>query len=167
MYVAAYVRSIYCLTASTDSSKNSHGHNHNHLPPNPHAHITPEERLSRLLMILEAQFGAENITPISHPKIVSTPPALPSEVKSKPESPASDSEFTDEESAELERLVSIGIPVPGLEIKVDKQVARVWLETLEVECKGAVLKDRVTAVVERAVETVSPLWSIADRTKKA
>ncbi|EGC44070.1 endoribonuclease ysh1 [Histoplasma capsulatum var. duboisii H88] len=62
------------------------------------------------------------------------------------------------ESAELERLYSLGIPVPGLEIRVDKHVARVWLETLEVECGSAVLRDRVRVVVERAVETVAGLW---------
>lgn len=49
--------------------------------------------------------------------------------------------------------------MPGLEIRVDKHVARVWLETLEVECGYAVLRDRVRVVVERAVETVAGLWS--------
>lgn len=48
--------------------------------------------------------------------------------------------------------------MPGLEIRVDKHVARVWLETLEVECGSAVLRDRVRVVVERAVETVAGLW---------
>lgn len=115
-------------------------------------------------MILEAQFGSENIIPISRPKLppISTP-ASPSDVKSESQSPDS---FTDAETEELERLHAIGIPVPGLEIRVDKQVARVWLETLDVECKGAVLKDRVAAVVERAVETVSPLWSVVERPRK-
>jgi cleavage and polyadenylation specificity factor subunit 3 len=63
------------------------------------------------------------------------------------------------EAAELERLHSLGIPVPGIEIKVDKHVARVWLETLEVECTYPVLRDRVKIVVERAVETVAGLWA--------
>ena len=48
--------------------------------------------------------------------------------------------------------------MPGLEIRVDKNVATVWLETLEVECKNRILGDRVKAVVERAVEVVAPLW---------
>lgn len=67
-------------------------------------------------------------------------------------------ELADLEAAELERLHSIGIPVPGVEITVDQYVAKVWLETLEVECGWPLLRDRVKAVVERAVETVAPLW---------
>ena len=63
------------------------------------------------------------------------------------------------EAAELDRLHGLGIPVPGIEIKVDKHVARVWLETLEVECTYPVLRDRVKIVVERAVETVAGLWA--------
>jgi cleavage and polyadenylation specificity factor subunit 3 len=53
----------------------------------------------------------------------------------------------------------MGIPVPGIEIKVDKHVARVWLEDLEVECANPVLRDRIRVVVERAVETVAGLWA--------
>ena len=63
------------------------------------------------------------------------------------------------EGAELDRLHSIGIPVPGVEIKVDKYLAKVWLETLEVESSSSVFAQRVKAVVDRAVETVAPLWS--------
>ncbi len=48
--------------------------------------------------------------------------------------------------------------MPGVEITVDRYTARVWLETLEVECEFKTLRDRVKAVVERAVETVAPLW---------
>ena len=68
-------------------------------------------------------------------------------------------DLADLEAKEMERLHAVGIPVPGIEIRVDKHVARVWLETLEVECEYGVLRDRVRAVVERAVETVAPLWS--------
>jgi cleavage and polyadenylation specificity factor subunit 3 len=60
--------------------------------------------------------------------------------------------------AELNRLHRIGIPVPGLAIKVDKMEATVWLENLEVECKNKVFADRVRAVVEGAVEVTAPLW---------
>lgn len=67
-------------------------------------------------------------------------------------------ELEDLEAEEMERLHSVGIPVPGVEIRVEKYVARVWLETLEVECEFKTLRDRVKAVVERAVETVAPLW---------
>ncbi|KAL8901179.1 MAG: hypothetical protein Q9207_005325, partial [Kuettlingeria erythrocarpa] len=64
----------------------------------------------------------------------------------------------DLEAEEIERLHSVGIPVPGVEITVERYTARVWLETLEVECEFKTLRDRVKAVVERAVETVAPLW---------
>ena len=62
------------------------------------------------------------------------------------------------EKAELERLHKMGIPVPGVEIKVDKLVAKVWLEDLAVECVNRIFGDRVRAVVERAVEVGAPLW---------
>lgn len=68
------------------------------------------------------------------------------------------------EAVELERLHSIGIPVPGVEIKVDKYLAKVWLETLEVESSSPVFAQRVKAVVDRAVETVAPLWSAQQTT---
>ena len=73
--------------------------------------------------------------------------------------------IADMEAAELQRLHSIGIPVPGIEIKVDKYIAKVWLETLEVECPSAVFGQRVKAVVDRAVETVAPLWAGPQRKK--
>jgi cleavage and polyadenylation specificity factor subunit 3 len=59
---------------------------------------------------------------------------------------------------ELKRLHALGLPVPGLEIRFDGHVARIWLEDLDVQCKSSVLRDRVKAVVERGVETVSGLW---------
>jgi hypothetical protein len=36
--------------------------------------------------------------------------------------------------------------------RVDKHIARVWLEDLEVECANAVLRDRIRVVVERALK---------------
>lgn len=63
------------------------------------------------------------------------------------------------EKKEMARLHAIGVPVPGVEIRVDKQVAKVWLEDLSVECSSGVLRDRVRAVVERAVECVAPIWA--------
>lgn len=62
------------------------------------------------------------------------------------------------QQAELARLHKLGIPVPGVRVKVDKMEARVWLEALEVECGNRVFADRVRAVVERAVEVTAPLW---------
>ncbi|KAK3725515.1 endoribonuclease ysh1 [Vermiconidia calcicola] len=106
---------------------------------NPFANITPEERLSRLFMFLEAQFGEDAITPIAQPKLTGETDDVARE-------------------KELARLHQLGIPVPGLEIRVDKMVAKVWLERAEVECGTKSFGDRVRAVVERAMETVAPLW---------
>lgn len=140
-----------------ESSQN-HRHSHTHGKRNPHADILPEERFSRLCMFLEAQFGP-NIQPITRPKLAPklTKPAVDADgIKAEPEEEQVDIE--DLEAEEMERLQSVGIPVPGVEITVEKHVAKVWLETLEVECGYAILRDRVKAVVERAVETVAPLW---------
>lgn len=105
-------------------------------------------------MFLEAQFGNQ-IAPITHPKLAPKPETDEDGIKSEP----SDDYLEDLEAEEMERLHSMGIPVPGVEIRVDKHIAKVWLETLEVECGYAVLRDRVKVVVERAVETVAPLWT--------
>jgi cleavage and polyadenylation specificity factor subunit 3 len=45
---------------------------------------------------------------------------------------------------------------PGVKITIDSLVAKVYFDTLEVECKNESLRMRVKAVVERAVETVAP-----------
>ncbi|OJD19573.1 endoribonuclease ysh1 [Emergomyces pasteurianus Ep9510] len=212
--VLAVLLTVETSPASVKRSSKQHRHLHSHAPPltlpNPHSNLTPEERLARLCMLLEAQFGP-NIAPIEKPKIkhpsfasasTSTPTQTPAPSTStsilkhngtsiqsaiaKPDPDASSAvstpaasgttnaapspaptpsheDLTPEdlhelECAELDRLHSLGIPVPGLEIRVDKHVARVWLETLEVECGYAVLRDRVRVVVERAVETVAGLW---------
>ena len=113
-------------------------------------------------MFLEAQFGPM-VTPITHPKIPARPPkaAIDTDgIKNEPEDePDFENDAADLEAEELERLHSVGIPVPGVEIRFDKHVARVWLETLEVECASPVLRERIKAVIERAVETVAPLWA--------
>lgn len=191
---------------SAQKSKHSHNHDHSHhngngnhgdnddggykLPTrNLHANVTPEERLERLFMFLEAQFGADNVAPIAEPKL---PPltiaASDADASSKKkqtatntkkegedtpmgenggDESASDDQDDDKESeaqlearkqAELERLHRIGIPVPGVAIKVDKMNAKVWLEDLEVESNHKAFGDRVRSVVDRAVETIAPLW---------
>jgi cleavage and polyadenylation specificity factor subunit 3 len=151
------------------SIKSGHSHDHNHgatngngngeakKPKNAHAALTPEDRFERLCMFLEEQFGVA-ISPIESPRRKSQAiKAAADEVKSEDE----DDEDSEElEAAERARLAALGIPVAGLEIKVDKHVARVWLEDLEIECTNGVLRDRVRAVVERAVETIAPLWSV-------
>lgn len=114
-------------------------------------------------MMLEAQFGSD-IAPIERPRV---PANLVNGNAEGDQTEAVDEErISDIESAELDRLHALGIPIPGLEIKVDKHVARVWLETLEVDCANAVLRDRVRVVVERAVETVAGLWAPSSMPKE-
>ncbi|CAK7273315.1 endoribonuclease ysh1 [Sporothrix epigloea] len=152
----------------------SHAHNHHHehksLPVrNLHAHVTPEEQFGRLCMFLEAQFGADNVSPIAEPRL----PAEEVEEEVDKMEAANDvvrnEDVKGEDSAveekkqkrirqELERLHAAGIPVPGVLVKVDKMQAKVWLDDLEIECAQRVFADRVRAVVERAVEVSAPLW---------
>lgn len=157
------------------SHDHSHSHSHTDLPPrNPHANLTPEERLERLFMFLEAQFGADNVAPIAEPKL----PPVPKDTKKKEltdgeggdasmeDTVEEDGQREEEERelesrrrAELERLHRLGIPVPGVAIKVDKMAAKVWLEDLDVECGHKAFADRVRSVVDRAVEVTAPLWA--------
>lgn len=160
---------LQCTTDNMpeSSSKHSHSHSHSHsydLPTrNLHANLSPTERLERLFLFLEAQFGADNISPISIPRLskTQTVKTLKSEQAAEETSDASEDEEREIEELqrqEIERLHNIGIPVPGVEIKVDKSVAKVWLEDLEVECANRILEDRVRRVVERAVEVTAPLF---------
>ncbi|KAI9797359.1 MAG: endoribonuclease ysh1 [Piccolia ochrophora] len=149
--------------AVKQSSKNQPKHTHDLPHRNPHARVSATERLDRLFMLLEAQFGS-NISPIEHPPLDAATngvAATTPDSKANMEDPTTDSTDTKavDEATELKRLHRLGIPVPGIEITVDKSVAKVWLETLEVECANRTLRDRVQAVVERAVETVAPLWA--------
>ncbi|KAJ5535624.1 hypothetical protein N7513_008810 [Penicillium frequentans] len=149
------------------SAKHNHHHHHHHddkfdALPNPHSHLGADDRLDRLLMMLEMQFGSE-IAPIERPRI---PTDLAIGANDGDAANLNEQRFADIESAELERLHALGIPVPGIEIKVDKHVARVWLENLEVECANAILRDRVRIVVERAVETIAGLWAASSMPKE-
>ncbi|KAI9880264.1 MAG: endoribonuclease ysh1 [Pleopsidium flavum] len=167
--VLAVLFTVESSPAAVKHSSSKHHHPHSHSRRNPHADLTPEERFSRLCMFLEAQFGP-SISPITRPKLPARPKSTAANITTdsndvETETPESQEDNEDEEqdladleAEETERLHSIGIPVPGVEIKVDKHIAKVWLETLEVECQYGVLRDRVKAVVERAVETVAPLW---------
>lgn len=105
--------------------------------------------------MLEMQFGSD-IAPIERPRV---PTDLAIGTNDDDQAKINEERVADIESAELERLHALGIPVPGIEIKVDKHIARVWLENLEVECANAILRDRVRIVVERAVETIAGLWA--------
>lgn len=128
------------------------------------------ERFAQLLMILEAQFG-DTMTPIEKPRLASKAPTQngtiresDKDVEEKEEEEDEEEVLSEEELAraeadELSRLHALGIPFPGVEIKIDKHVARVWLEDLEVDCSYVVLRDRVRVVLERAVETVASMWT--------
>lgn len=121
-------------------------------------------------MILEAQFG-DTMVPIERPRLVSkssttqnqngvsTTEKGQNDESEQDEQQLSKEELAIAEANELSRLHALGIPFPGVEIKIDKHVARVWLEDLEVDCAYTVLKDRVRVVLERAVETVASMWT--------
>ena len=156
------------------SSKAAHHHHHNgdvKMPYNEHTNLSPQDRFSRLCMFLEEQFG-DNIIPIEKLRINYQPDrkllASGGDGTKQEEDVSEDEADADMESAEAAeraRLAALGIPVSGLEIRFDKHVARLWLETLDVECATAVLRDRVKAVVERAVETIAPLWTVHEQSK--
>lgn len=119
---------------------------------NPFANPTPEEKLNRLFLFLEAQFGSEAITPLQEPK-------MPVYTNGNAEDSEADPVVKEKAMAtELARLHDIGIPVPGLEIRVDKMVATVWLENGEVESANKTFKERVKAVVERSLKSLGGVW---------
>ncbi|KAH3943819.1 hypothetical protein HBH98_075650 [Parastagonospora nodorum] len=164
--VLAVLFTVESSPAAVKQSSKSHSHSHDK-PHNmefahrPHPHRTPDPatRLARLCLFLEAQFGAESVLPIHLPRTsTSTPISSPSSF-SIAASPEITQDLSPEDKVELKRLHGLGIPVPGIEIRFDKYVAKVWLEDLEVECASNPLRARVKAVVERGVETVSGLWS--------
>lgn len=160
MAVLLTVESSPAAVKHSSSKHSHHDHDHSHSKPrNLHANLSPDERFSRLCMFLEEQFG-QSIAPIEQPRLKQAPTKQPESDEVKSEDEDEGENIEEMEARERARLVSLGIPVPGLEIKVDKHIARLWLEDLEVECANAVLRDRVKAVVERAVETVAPLWTV-------
>ncbi|KAK3304046.1 beta-lactamase-like protein [Chaetomium strumarium] len=91
--VMAVLLGIESSPAAVKRSGNKHSHSHSHadsdmltLPHrNLHANLTPTDRLERLMLFLEAQFGADNVSPIAEPKLPphhhtlsSLPPPKPS-----------------------------------------------------------------------------------------
>lgn len=163
--VMAVLLTVESSPAAVKYSSSKHHHHHNHeKKKNLHADASPEERFARLCLFLEEQFGSA-ITPIETPKL--NKPNVDISTNGVKEGSSADEEDPEEaEAIERARLAAIGIPVPGLEIRVDKNVAKVWLETLEVDCSNGVLRDRVKAVVERAVETVAPMWTVKGMTHR-
>ncbi|CZT40737.1 related to BRR5-component of pre-mRNA polyadenylation factor PF I [Rhynchosporium secalis] len=162
--VMAVLFSVESSPAAVKQSSSKHSHSHELPTRNLHANLSPTERLERLFMFLEAQFGAENVTPIAVPKLSlkgvngSTGTIKEDEDGASEGSEEEDRELEALQRKEIERLHKIGIPVPGVEIKVNNAVAKVWLEDLEVEGASRVLVERVRTVVERAVEITAPLW---------
>lgn len=167
--VMAVLLTVESSPAAVRYSSSKAQHQHHHSFTNRHAELNSDERFSRICMFLEEQFG-QNITLIEKPKLDRSKPikrSSASEENMKAEPSSEDEEETEEiEAKEKARLAALGIPVPGLEIKVDKSVARLWLENLEVECGNSVLRDRVKAVVDRSAETVAPLWSVKGISRK-
>ncbi|ORY56922.1 putative cleavage and polyadenylation specifity factor, 73 kDa subunit [Pseudomassariella vexata] len=167
--IIAVLLSTESSPAAVKQSASKHPHTHGLPDRNPHANLSPQDRLERLFLFLEAQFGADAVTPVAVPKLAPlTKDAKAHKAGSDAGSDAS-MELSDEDEeekllelrqkTEIERLHKMGIPVPGVSIKVDKMIATVWLEDLEVECPNRVFADRVRAVVERAVEVTAPLWA--------
>ncbi|KAI1084022.1 beta-lactamase-like protein [Whalleya microplaca] len=171
--VMAVLLSTESSPAAVKQSAGKHSHSHELPERNPHANLTPTERLERLFLFLEAQFGADAVAPVALPKL---PPLAKDKKPKRANGDSGDDagsevsmELSDDgeeeerlvqlrQKTELERLHKIGIPVPGVTIKVDKMVATVWLENLEIECTNKAFADRVKRVVETAVEVTAPLW---------
>lgn len=131
-----------------------------------HAHITPQTRLERILLSLEEQFG-DCVTPIEDLTLL-PPSYLPGAItkaatKGEAVKKEEDGGEMDTEVREMaieatrNRLAKLGLTCPGVEVRVDEHVARVWFEGLDVECKLDSLRMRLKTLVERAVEGVAPL----------
>ncbi|PHH83115.1 hypothetical protein CDD82_3525 [Ophiocordyceps australis] len=188
----AVLFSLESTPAAVKRTARPHSHSHQDpeadsqkYQPNPHANCSPAQRLERLFWFLEAQFGADNVSPVETPKLPLDDEDDDDDDSSKnnvakPEktdddgieeqngtAPGDDSNHQDKNnddldtrhSREIQRLHKLGIPVPGVRIQVDKMVATVWLETLEVESNNKIFADRVKAIMERAVEVTAPLWA--------
>jgi cleavage and polyadenylation specificity factor subunit 3 len=174
MAVLFSVESSPAAVKRSGANGHAHSHSHSHTPlpdTNPHSHLSAEDRLERLMWFLEAQFGADNVSPIPTPKLAALPTPAPSDDDDDDADAAAESMDVDKEvddapqgsqeereTKEIERLHKLGIPVPGVKVSVDKMSASIWLEDLEVESNNKVFADRVRAVVERAVEVTAPLW---------
>lgn len=162
--VMAVLFSVESSPAAVKRSSAKHSHSHELPDVNPHHSASPEERLERLLWFLEAQFGQDNVAPVTTPKLPAVEDTEDKIKKDeaddamKTEEDSEDTQLQGRQQKEIDRLHKIGIPVPGVSIKVDRMNATVWLEDLEVESNNKVFADRVRAVVERAVEVTAPLW---------
>jgi hypothetical protein len=166
-------------------SSSQHSHAHSHADTNGHASkapsspatdaSTPQSRLDGVIAFLQDQFGIDSVSLIARPRPAldadadaqmmddaadAKPGAADDQAAASPADGAKDADKDDNE-AELARLAALGIPAPGIRIRVDdKADATVWLERLEVECGHKAFGDRVRAVLERALDMVDGTWEI-------
>ena len=149
----------------------SHRPSHNHNKVNAAEIIRGEERFSQFCLLLESHFsGSGSINPVNKPQLFAKPIESSKPIVDKAEDEGGsikedegagtdeDEDLAELEAEEMDRLHSIGLPVPGLEVRVDKHAATVWLETLEVDCPNGVVRDRVKAGVEQTVESMASFW---------
>ncbi|KAF3031796.1 endoribonuclease ysh1 [Didymella heteroderae] len=145
--VLAVLFTVESSPAAVRQSSRQHSHSHAHpekpkeAKHHPHATSDPSTRLARLMLFLEAQFGEEAVSPIPYPRSSALNPSNatngiePANTDGGGMDEGSANEISAEDKAALQRLHSLGIPVPGIEIKFDRFVARlpegsnkVWLQ---------------------------------------
>ena len=160
--VIAVLLGVESSPGAVKVSSKLHGHHHHEHTPNgdtgavkpernPHAALSPETQFARLLLFLEAQFGADAIEPLA-PNNLPTP-------SPEPDATVENAMTDGQEVARRNLLDQLppGVP-PALKIRVAPHEALVWLRDARVECKHVSTRARIQAVVERAMETVAPVW---------
>ncbi|RMZ73116.1 endoribonuclease ysh1 [Pyrenophora seminiperda CCB06] len=171
--------------AHNTSDKTTLPHHSKPQKRHPHAATSPSTRLARLFLFLEAQFGEEAVRPITLPRNSTTTattngtpaisptddsPAIPPHPPPPSSSPKPYSVAAFPPRMQTTRTRTTNSPQrtePNSNACITsaylfqgwKSRLTIWLEDLEVECANNALRARVKAVVERAVETVSGLWS--------
>lgn len=179
---------LFLYTDTLPGSGQAHAHDHSHdVESNGHG-PNPQSRLDGIIGFLQEQFGPDSVSLITTPKLpplpvreLQTRPVKKSEddedgdktmggnegpggsddgdlnaVKAEDDEAEDDMEARTQ--AELARLQAIGIPVPGIAVKVDRMEAKLWLEDFEIECGHKALADRIRAIVERACDMMDPIW---------
>lgn len=149
--VIALLGDIECTPAAVRQSTEQHAHDHSHGHSSQPNGVDGDKRAAsqtmrhfskledgavmpaydRIFLLLEAQFGIENITPV---------------MEMRPASAAEDGGAKGEE-----------VPAPTLRIHCDKHVATLFLDDLRIECSFGGLRSRVQASLGRATETAASL----------
>ena len=150
---AAVKQSSKLHSHSHHDTQKPNGHmDHEERTQNPHANLDASNQFDRLCMFLEAQFGPDAVEPLSA-----------EDLSSPQESGTPSGEVKLERGKEVqqdttaEQQMPDGVP-PAIRITLDKIEATVYLADGRVESKHKQIRDRVQAVVERACETVAPIW---------